>query len=203
MIEKLDKKIIGGSHSEDLIILLFDKQNEIIDHLEDQDKNIKISIEWMASHTKNHIDHLEQKTEHKHIFNAHFCSGKASEYICDCGAVRGSDIDTCEQKTECEHKEKWNENVETCSGCGIHWKKIGKSCPVCYAPKEKHEEEREMTQGETKLAKGLDDYFEEQDQWEEKKEVIRGFIKVFDNTFERLLLSDEMIDAIYKLKGLL
>jgi predicted amidophosphoribosyltransferase len=29
--------------------------------------------------------------------------------------------------------EKWNENIETCSDCGIHWKKIGKSCPVCYA----------------------------------------------------------------------
>lgn len=34
--------------------------------------------------------------------------------------------------------EKWNENVETCSDCGIQWKKIGKSCPVCYSPPEKH-----------------------------------------------------------------
>ena len=35
-------------------------------------------------------------------------------------------------------KEKWNENVETCSDCEIKWKKIGQQCPVCYAPKEKH-----------------------------------------------------------------
>jgi len=39
--------------------------------------------------------------------------------------------------------EKWNENVETCSDCGIHWKKIGKPCPVCYAPAERHEEEHD------------------------------------------------------------
>lgn len=32
--------------------------------------------------------------------------------------------------------EKWNENVEECSECGIKWKKIGKSCPVCFAPAE-------------------------------------------------------------------
>ena len=29
--------------------------------------------------------------------------------------------------------EKWNENVEICSYCGIKWKKIGKQCPVCYS----------------------------------------------------------------------
>jgi predicted amidophosphoribosyltransferase len=34
-------------------------------------------------------------------------------------------------------KEKWNENVETCSDCGIEWKKINKSCSVCFAPPEK------------------------------------------------------------------
>lgn len=33
--------------------------------------------------------------------------------------------------------ERWNENIEECSDCGIKWKKIGKSCPVCYAPAEK------------------------------------------------------------------
>ena len=37
-----------------------------------------------------------------------------------------------------ERSEKWNENVETCSGCGIQWKKIGKQCPVCFKPAEKH-----------------------------------------------------------------
>ena len=37
-------------------------------------------------------------------------------------------------------KEKWYENVETCSGCGVHWKKIGESCRVCYAPPEKQKE---------------------------------------------------------------
>ena len=37
-------------------------------------------------------------------------------------------------------EEKWNENVETCSDCGIRWKKIGKSCPVCYAPAERGHE---------------------------------------------------------------
>ncbi len=37
-------------------------------------------------------------------------------------------------------REKWNENVETCSNCGIEWKKIGKSCPVCYRPAEKHKQ---------------------------------------------------------------
>lgn len=36
-----------------------------------------------------------------------------------------------------EPKEEWNENVETCSGCDIQWKKIGKSCPVCFKPPEK------------------------------------------------------------------
>lgn len=36
-----------------------------------------------------------------------------------------------------EQLEKWNENVETCSDCGIKLKKIGKHCPVCYAPDEK------------------------------------------------------------------
>lgn len=36
-----------------------------------------------------------------------------------------------------EDKEEWNENVEDCSGCGIHWKKVGKQCPVCFAPPEK------------------------------------------------------------------
>ncbi len=35
---------------------------------------------------------------------------------------------------ESKIQEKWNENVEPCLGCGIQWKKIGKSCPVCYAP---------------------------------------------------------------------
>lgn len=40
-----------------------------------------------------------------------------------------------------EEKEKWNENVELCSDCGIQWKKIGKSCPVCFAPPEKLKEE--------------------------------------------------------------
>lgn len=35
-------------------------------------------------------------------------------------------------------EEAWNENVETCSGCDIQWKKIGKSCPVCFKPPEKH-----------------------------------------------------------------
>ena len=34
-------------------------------------------------------------------------------------------------------QEKWNEHVEPCSDCGIQWKKIGQSCPVCYAPAEK------------------------------------------------------------------
>jgi len=33
-------------------------------------------------------------------------------------------------------EEKWNENVTICSDCGIKWKKIGKSCPVCFAPPE-------------------------------------------------------------------
>lgn len=37
-------------------------------------------------------------------------------------------------------KEKWNEHVETCSDCGIRWKKIGKPCPVCYAPAERAKE---------------------------------------------------------------
>ena len=40
-----------------------------------------------------------------------------------------------------EEREKWNENIETCSDCGIKWKKIGKSCPVCYAPAEHHTHE--------------------------------------------------------------
>lgn len=35
-------------------------------------------------------------------------------------------------------KEEWNKNVETCSNCGIQWKKIGKQCPVCYEPAEEH-----------------------------------------------------------------
>lgn len=39
---------------------------------------------------------------------------------------------------EVKMEEKWNENVEACSDCGIQWKKIGKSCPVCYAPPENH-----------------------------------------------------------------
>jgi rubrerythrin len=37
-------------------------------------------------------------------------------------------------------EEKWNEHVETCSDCGIRWKKIGKPCPVCYAPAERTKE---------------------------------------------------------------
>lgn len=38
-----------------------------------------------------------------------------------------------EKLTEELHQlEDWNENVENCDGCGIHWKKIGKQCPVCY-----------------------------------------------------------------------
>lgn len=36
-----------------------------------------------------------------------------------------------------KREDKWNENVETCSNCGIEWKKIGEQCPVCYAPAEK------------------------------------------------------------------
>jgi len=40
-----------------------------------------------------------------------------------------------------ERKEKWNENIETCSDCGIGWKKIGEQCPVCYAPAEVHDEQ--------------------------------------------------------------
>lgn len=34
---------------------------------------------------------------------------------------------------ELRQLEDWNENVEYCDGCGIHWKKIGKQCPVCYS----------------------------------------------------------------------
>lgn len=34
-------------------------------------------------------------------------------------------------------EEKWNENVQECSDCGVQWKKIGKPCKVCYAPPEK------------------------------------------------------------------
>jgi rubrerythrin len=41
---------------------------------------------------------------------------------------------------EMTDKEKWNEHVETCSDCGIRWKKIGKPCPVCYAPAERTKE---------------------------------------------------------------
>jgi len=37
-------------------------------------------------------------------------------------------------------QEKWNENVETCSDCRIHWKKIGKPCKVCFSPAEKPQE---------------------------------------------------------------
>ena len=49
------------------------------------------------------------------------------------------------EKVETKHEkpkkvEKWYENVETCSGCGVHWKKIGESCRVCYAPPEKQKE---------------------------------------------------------------
>jgi hypothetical protein len=29
-------------------------------------------------------------------------------------------------------KEEWNENVETCEECEIHWKKINQQCVVCY-----------------------------------------------------------------------
>ena len=36
-----------------------------------------------------------------------------------------------------KEKEKWNENVEECSECGIEWKKIGQQCSVCYAPAKK------------------------------------------------------------------
>lgn len=37
------------------------------------------------------------------------------------------------QKNKARIKE-WNKNVETCSDCGIQWKKIGKTCPVCFTP---------------------------------------------------------------------
>jgi hypothetical protein len=47
----------------------------------------------------------------------------------------------CVHRMEDIKKEKWNENVETCSDCDIEWKKIGKSCPVCYAPAERHDVE--------------------------------------------------------------
>lgn len=40
-------------------------------------------------------------------------------------------------KKELKKKEKWNENIETCFACGIEWKKIGKLCPICFAPAEK------------------------------------------------------------------
>ena len=38
------------------------------------------------------------------------------------------------KKTQKELREKWNENVVTCIGCGIQWAKPGKQCPVCYTP---------------------------------------------------------------------
>lgn len=41
----------------------------------------------------------------------------------------------CEPKQDIP--DNWNENIETCSSCGIKWKKIGKPCPVCYSPLEK------------------------------------------------------------------
>lgn len=44
-------------------------------------------------------------------------------------------IDAARNEEE-QANEKWNENIETCSDCGIEWKKIGKSCPVCYSPAE-------------------------------------------------------------------
>lgn len=50
------------------------------------------------------------------------------------------------EKTNDTANEKWNENVETCSDCGIHWKKRGKSCPVCYAPAEQSTRERKEFQ---------------------------------------------------------
>ena len=46
-----------------------------------------------------------------------------------------------DENPDIKRVEKWNENVETCSDCGIHWKKIGKCCPVCYAPAEEHDEQ--------------------------------------------------------------
>lgn len=45
------------------------------------------------------------------------------------------------QKNKAKGVEKWNENIVTCSDCGIQWKKIGKTCPICFAPPEKREED--------------------------------------------------------------
>jgi len=42
----------------------------------------------------------------------------------------------------------WNENVETCSDCGIEWKKIGKQCPVCFAPAEQKTKQMKTDQSE-------------------------------------------------------
>lgn len=41
------------------------------------------------------------------------------------------------EMTTQKQEEAWNENVETCSGCGIKWKKIGKQCQACFALAEK------------------------------------------------------------------
>lgn len=52
--------------------------------------------------------------------------------------------DKMSEKDLADKEEEWNENVETCSDCGIQWKKIGKQCPSCYAPAEKKRAEKDL-----------------------------------------------------------
>jgi len=83
-----------------------------------------------------------------------FCTHKGYNTVAPCGK-------DCPTNQPIE--EKWNENVETCSDCGIQWKKIGKSCQVCFAPAEpKHEEPIEEKWKETFVEAGANI---EHDRW--------------------------------------
>ena len=53
-----------------------------------------------------------------------------------CGDIYDTDYQMEEINGEMVCDKCWEDNVEECSDCGIKWKNMGKSCPVCFAPKE-------------------------------------------------------------------
>src|ERR1035437_5341242 len=83
-----------------------------------------------------------------------------------------------------EVKEKWNENVETCDGCGIKWKKIGKQCPVCY----RHSEPIAPSKGKCHCKKNCKEPCSEN--WEHNEACIKASVtraKVVPSTKQKIV----------------
>lgn len=94
-----------------------------------------------------------------------------------CQCPKGSDVRFCLGETTNQPiEEKWNENVETCSDCGIQWKKIGKSCQVCFAPAEPKHDEPSQKSWQEEFDKTFEVARDQNDHWNQWEDSVKSFI---------------------------